>query len=419
MIDLSSEDALRLHVLVQNAEAIRIDENRMVVYGLNGERELKAPLNPNCRSDKYLMRVRETLAAAVLDSPGGYPVFLRRWTRMGQIDNEQMDRLLKLGEPEAVMAVVCSPGLTDELARRAWWVAPYSEYARRMLNCQRVVNGTMGPILARHLVEHLPFETEQRDMLETVRLVLQPGLIDDEQRQRLWDAGRSKKSYRVGFLATTPNALPEPQSARPEYAELYPQLAPLIATGNGAAKQLAQILSEPGQRFVATATDALRRPADQEVVAALLNAIGHYFADLRWQTQRIDSLTALWQAALAPLQRANISAAELQAAGADPTAITADPEQTSDDAPGPETQRIDDISTLWHALPTQRPELLALLLLAHIDEHLLTPIFARSDAIGTVMRRHIAPIIDPLQLQFAQLLGHKSPTHDVRRESEA
>ena len=48
-------------------------------------------------------------------------MYLQRWTRMGQMRDESLEQLLLLGEPEAVVAVVCAPGLTDELARRAWW----------------------------------------------------------------------------------------------------------------------------------------------------------------------------------------------------------------------------------------------------------------------------------------------------------
>ncbi|MDH3354145.1 MAG: sulfur reduction protein DsrS, partial [Chromatiales bacterium] len=118
-MQLSSEDNLRLNVLITQAEAIRIDENEMIVYGLQGEQEMRVALNPTMRADKYLEQVRELLASVVLDSPGGYPIFLRRWSRMGQIDSDQLDRLLRSGEPEAVMAVVSAPGLTNELARRA------------------------------------------------------------------------------------------------------------------------------------------------------------------------------------------------------------------------------------------------------------------------------------------------------------
>ena len=36
---LSHEDSLRINVLMANAEAVRIDENRMVVYGMSAGRE--------------------------------------------------------------------------------------------------------------------------------------------------------------------------------------------------------------------------------------------------------------------------------------------------------------------------------------------------------------------------------------------
>src|SRR5512139_3173795 len=246
---------------------------------------MKVQLNPNCRSDKYLMAVREMLSSAVLDSPGGYPVFLRRWTRMGQIDSDQLDRLLKLGEPEAVMAVVCSPGLTDELARLAWWSAPYAEHARRMLEHRRVVAGKMGKVLAEYLIDHLPFETEHSDMLNTVRLVLQPGLITEEQRRRLWESGRSRATYRVGFLAIDPDNLLEPVEPRWDLAEHNTALQPLIATGNRYAIMIHKLLDSQGQTFAAIVVEAMRRPADQEVVSALFNAIGHYFSPVRGRRQ--------------------------------------------------------------------------------------------------------------------------------------
>ena len=52
---------------------------------------------------------REFLASHVLGSPGGYPVFINRWTRMGQARDENLQRLLMLGEPEAVVAVWLPP----------------------------------------------------------------------------------------------------------------------------------------------------------------------------------------------------------------------------------------------------------------------------------------------------------------------
>ncbi|MHB8536218.1 MAG: sulfur reduction protein DsrS, partial [Sulfuricaulis sp.] len=126
-MELSNEDRLRLNVLLANdIEAIRIDEGNMTVYGLARGNEARVPLNPNCRPEKYLRHVREMLSSHVLGSPGGYPVFLQRWTRMGQTRDAQLDKLLLLGEPEAVIAVAGAAGLSDELARRAWWAMPTS-----------------------------------------------------------------------------------------------------------------------------------------------------------------------------------------------------------------------------------------------------------------------------------------------------
>jgi hypothetical protein len=365
-LELSPEDALRLNVLIANAQAVRIDENSMTVYGLNGEQEMKFPLNPTGRSDQYLQKVREMLSSAVLDSPGGYPVFMRRWTRMGQIDNDQLDRLLKIGEPEAVMAVVCSRSLSNELARRAWWCAPYSEHARRMLENPAVVAEPMGKVLADHLIEHLPFETEPRDMLNTVRLVLQPGLIDEEQKQKLWESGIRNKSYRIGFLETLPHELPEKQPARhdiEEYRERLEQLA-----DNRYAKQLLSLLDVEGQSFLAIADEVMQNPADQDVASALFNALGRYFA----LPQRKHGLRELADVE-AEVNRRLAEEPELQA--------------------------------LQQAVPELAGELKALLTLAHVSEYLLNPIFGQTDAVGTVMNEKIEPVTLPLRRLIALLRG--------------
>ena len=70
-----------------------------------------------------------------------------------------------------------------------------------MLTKRAVVEGRMGPTLAAYLVEHLPFETEPEQQIETVRLVLQPGLLDPEQVDGLWRKAHRKPAYYVGFLA--------------------------------------------------------------------------------------------------------------------------------------------------------------------------------------------------------------------------
>ena len=179
-MSLSTEDSFRLNVLLnQQAEAIRIDESSMTVFALTDKGEAKVKLNPNCRDERYLKLVREAVSSHVLGSPGGYPVYLRRWTRMGQARDESLGQLLMLGEPEAVVAVVHAAGLTNDIARRAWWAMPTSENARRMLERETVVQGGMGPVLAEFLYDYLPFETEPLAMVESVRLMLQPGVMSE------------------------------------------------------------------------------------------------------------------------------------------------------------------------------------------------------------------------------------------------
>src|SRR5512135_1022971 len=186
-MELTQEDALRLNVLLANqALAVRIDESTLTVHGLLEKGEAAVTLHPTGRPNDYLRLVRELLAGHAIGSPGGYPVYLQRWTRMGQAREQGLDRLLLLGEAEAVVSVAYSPGVTDELARRAWWAMPVADNALRMLERQAVAEGSMGKVLAAYLVEHLPFEQDPKVIIDTVRAVLQPGLLDEATRQRLW-----------------------------------------------------------------------------------------------------------------------------------------------------------------------------------------------------------------------------------------
>ena len=237
-MSLSTEDNLRLNVmLANNVDAVRIDEGRMVVYGIANNNEMHIQLNPNCRDELYIKQVRELLSGHVLGSPGGYPVFLKRWTRMGQMKDESLADLLKLGEPEAIMAVVCAQGLTNELARLAWWAAPEAEYARRMLESELVVNGEMGRVLADFLIEFLPFEEDPYAIVRSVRLVLQGELISDEVRNTLWSRGVKKNVFRIGFLEACPDELPEPTPLRMDAEKHQQHLSELIEQGNRYAIQ--------------------------------------------------------------------------------------------------------------------------------------------------------------------------------------
>ena len=373
-MELSAEDALRLNVLLANPlQAVRIDESSMTVHALSEDGEASVKLNPRGRDDQYLKRVRELLSAQILGSPGGYPVFLRRWTRMGQARDDSLEQLLLLGEPEAVVAVVHAAGLTDEIARRAWWAMPVADNARRMLEKADIVRGSMGPVLAEYLIDYLPFETEHRCMIETIRLVLQPGLVDAATRERLWKAAKRKNTYYVGFLAALPDDLPEPAPARADHDAVRAGLAPLLAAGNPVATLLDRCLGERGQAFIRVAEMALAKPNNQDVVVELLNAIQAYFRPACPYTD---------------------PAADMQTVLDDADALC--------DAP-PVCKTTTAVHEVLRCMPALRDDVRAMLVLAMAGEAVVTPIFARTDAIGSVMRKKIEPVSAPLRDQFARL----------------
>ncbi|TDY02761.1 hypothetical protein [Thiohalophilus thiocyanatoxydans] len=373
-MELSNEDALRLNVLLnQDLQAIRIDESKMIVYGLSDKGEATVSLNPNCRDEQYLKQVKELISTQVLGSPGGYPVFLRRWTRMGQTKDKSLDKLLQLGESEAVVAVVHAEGLTDDLARRAWWAMPCSENARCMLRRETVVQGEMGPVLAEFLLEFLPFEEEPRDIVESVRLVLQPGLIDEATKQDLWAKGQRKNAYLVGFLKTLPDALPEPATPHPEFETLQPALDALIEQGNPAARQLRRTLDTPGQAFLKTASQVMKKPANQDVVVALLEAMEEYFAPLHPGCEPCREVDTLLETARRCCE---------------------EPQQL----PAPAREVIEQV-------PESRELAESALVLAQMGVPVVNPIFAATDSVGSVMRRKIEPVSIPFFEHAGRLLG--------------
>jgi hypothetical protein len=377
-MELSSEDSLRLNVLLANAVAIRIDEGGMLVYGLSrNNEEVKIQLNPNCRGDQYIRRVRELLSSSVLGSPGGYPVFLKRWTRMGQTRDIRLADLLMLGEPEAVVAVSGAAGLTDDLARRAWWAMPDSENARRMLKRECVANGEIGKVLADFLIEFLPFEQEPAAIIESVRLILQPGLTDEPTRMNIWNRGRQKSVFRIGFLQALPDNLPEQLPPRADLEQHQPVLESMTAAGNPVAEQLLRVLSGAGQSYLHTCELAIRKPSDQDAVVALLDTIGEYFAPTRVSPMHYQSVATIVQ----------------ESRGM----FSSDPMRN--------TELLKAVEEVQARLPELARETNALVVLSHVAEPVVRPIFSRTDAIGSVMRRKLEPVTNPILEQFARLRG--------------
>jgi hypothetical protein len=366
---LAAEDALRLNVLLANQPlAVRINESTMTVHGLTARGEADIRLHPDCRPDQYVKRVKEMLSGHVLGSPGGYPVYLQRWTRMGQMRDQSLEQLLLLGEPEAVVAAVCAPGLTDELARRAWWVMEDAENARRMLHREAVVRGRMGPVLAGYLAEHLPFETEPDKMIETVWLVLQPGLVDDAVRDDLWRKAARRNAYYVGFLAAVPDALPVDAPAHPLAAVLAPALA--AAAPDPLAVLLQRTLSPAGQAYLDTVRLVLDKPTNQDVVNSLLNLVARYFGPLRPEG--------------APDATLDVLEAEAASFVAAPPSL---------------------LARLVAQEPAVRELVRSMRVLSGLSYGVVRPVFGDSTAIGSLMRRKLEPLFAPLRLHIDALRG--------------
>lgn len=366
-MELSNEDSFRLNVLLANRpQAIRIDEAKLIVYGLGPRGEATVRLNPNARPDQYLRRVKELISGHVLGSPGGYPIYLRRWTRMGQMRDESLEQLLLLGEPEAVVAAVCSPGLTDELARRAWWAMEDAENARRMLGNPAIVAGSMGRVLVDYLIDYLPFETESDKITESIRLILQTGLVDAERRDDLWRKAGRKQVYLVGFLQAVPDDLPGGPGPR----KLPDAIGALAEAGNVCARLLDRVYSAPGQAFLTTVSTVMSKPPSQDVVTATFDLLRDYFGALRPEGDPDLPLSDL----IADAERFATST-----------------------SPDPDTAR------LLCEHPEMAPDVAAMRILSGFGYGLIRAVALDPSVLGSLMRRKLTPVIDLLQDRLSLL----------------
>ena len=295
---LTAEDQLRIHVLLENQpQAVRIDEGSMTFFGLTPEGTASIPLHPDVGNERYLKHVREMLSTHVLGSPGGYPVYLKRWTRMGQTSGGRMADLLLLGEPEAVMAVANAQELDLELATRTWWAATNAEaqpeVARHLLKHVTVRDAPLGEEVAHFLLEYLPFLEEPQVVLLTASLILQDELLSETQVMGLWNRARNKSAIQVAFLQARAERLPElppPHRFAHEYAAL---IEAGVEQQNVLAMRLRWLWSPQGQGFVQLAERALNKVSDEDLVYPLLEAIGGWFAHrARTMHRDIESLQA-------------------------------------------------------------------------------------------------------------------------------
>ena len=377
-MNLSNEDNLRINVLLhQELQAVRIDESKMVVYGLSEKGEATVPLKPNCKDEAYIKQVKELISAHVLGSPGGYPIFLRRWTRMGQSNTgqsrteESLERLLLLGESEAIVAVVNAEKVSNEIARRAWWAMPTASNARCLLRHEDVINGNIGKELAEFLVEFLPFEEDPGAMIESARLVLQGNLITKDICDGLWKKGQRKNALLVGFLKTLPDNLPIESFEHKSLSSIKEKLIAL--KDNAYANIILRVLSKEGQAYLSTVEMIIKKPSNQDVVISLFNTIKNYFQTVRPNDAEYQDIDILF---LDVNKYVDITATQ-----------------------------VEELKLVLKVAPELTNIIKPILVLSLLGESLLSPIFSRTDAIGSLMRKKIAHITTPLLKEISGLTG--------------
>ena len=265
---LSAEDTLKLNVLISTSVAIRIDRYKLVVVGLNPQgQEQSIQLHPEGDSDAYLKEVKKLLVTQVLGAMGGYPSYLKRWSRMGQVSSSNLKSLLKLGEIEAVVAVANSQHLDDELIELTWWCATntdeQAEIGRFLLSKDFVVAHPVGQQIAHYLLEFLPFTEDVEILIDTVNLILQADLIEESAKLRMWQQGQRKTAFLVGFIERLQNTLPNTDHT------------PAIEFGHA---DLATFGTEQAQVLLKTIAHILKKINQEDVLYRTLEVLGHYLA---------------------------------------------------------------------------------------------------------------------------------------------
>ena len=271
---VSSEDILRLNTLIVLCDAIRIDEYKMCVFGLDKnqaeqkvKKERKIQLNPTGDQIKYLNAVRDLLATKILGVMGGYPAYLKRWSSLGNVSVSNLQALLKLGNIGAVVAVANTPSLPADILPLVWWSATntdeQSEIACYLLVKPEVLAHPVKVEIVDYLLEFLPFITEFNALISTVNLLLQAGLLNQKKVEKLWQQGQRKTVFLVGFLERRANQLP------------LVGIKPLIRQEQDIA-QLEEVNTEQGQLFLQTSALILKKINQEDVLYRTLEALGKY-----------------------------------------------------------------------------------------------------------------------------------------------
>ncbi len=356
---LSAQDKLRLGVLAtRNVRAIRIDEAAASLSALTDAGEARIPLDPGPDPIRYFRALREHLSELFLNLPGGYPAHIGRWTRMDSLHRNPA-RLLLLGDPEAVVAVAFADTIDARVAADVWWCGQSVEIALALLRHPGAADWPVGQELASFILGHLPFEEDAATVAGALGRILQPGLVSGDRVADLWRRGRRRHSWRAGFFLGHPALYPDTRGEHPECRALGKRLSGHGLDRNPVALLLLEFLGEPGRNTLATLAGALDNPREQEVVTLVFRRIQEVF---RWPgpaTERPRESAAAWSLAGDLLARE----------GGHAKAIRPLLEEGQ-----------------WDGLRS-------LAFLCLVGEEMLAPVFGGNTFSGSVMLRHLGPVL--------------------------
>lgn len=339
---LNPEDAFKLNILIASCVAIRIDVYKLLVIGLTADnQERTLSLNPTIDSDKYIQAVQKLLVNKVLGGMGGYPSYLKRWSRMGQVGSANLKSLLKIGNIEAVVAVANSQNLEGELVEKVWWCATntdnQAEIGRFLLTRDFVIAHPVGVKIAHYLLEFLPFIVDTVQLIDTVNLVLQGDLIDPQEKEKIWQQGQRKTAFLVGFIERMRGDLPN-----------FDKVVAL----DSSRKELAYVHSQQGQIFLKTVAHILKKINQEYVLYRTLDALG----------------AALAHPMIRPLP--TIEALEIQ---------------------------VQSVSKQLGLAGEQQRQIQARLLLAGASEQLAISTISAHGLAGSAIRKKLTRVLDPIQ----------------------
>ncbi|MCK5003216.1 MAG: hypothetical protein KAS57_09335, partial [Gammaproteobacteria bacterium] len=159
-----------------------------------------------------------------------------------------------------------------------------------------------------------------------------------------------------------PDGLPVEAQSHSSYESVIEKIQMLVAENNTYALMLSRILSDRGQAFIQTAEMALKKPSNQEVVEALLNAISVYFDAIKLESFTADNIETIF----------------------DETACICDVAESA------------ALKQVLDVVPEMKDKIQAMLVLSCLSVKLINPVFSQTDAIGTMMRKKIKHITDPI-----------------------